>query len=413
MTKLSSPGDWCVELWYNQGGERKKKRKCDLPALPSRGDVSGLPSPRSPCVSPIEKREGSDEKTQEMATIEKISAKEENMMETEIPENPENWETKSEDGKNGREKNPKKTGEKAAADSAQETEAVEMTEAEELRKKQEENTNRAQTSRAQTIKKVTMETDKALTEIAKAIKKEMGGKISFTKENQKKILTASGDIKNGISDVLLEVIGMQEEARLAEERATNAENQVKKLREQIRQLTEKKETQARQTQRNRERAREREREKKDLRGPSQKKLDQHRKELHEEAAREEAGNQEGGQNTPTAAPRSTPTPAPKKKKQKNSKARDAREDGRTERNRDEENYEQPQHPGNRMTPCPGGKPKTRFTALVSQGEKKKRLKEVLKKKQGVQVDQVKKLNPTITITGLGTEWKPEEVVLDI
>jgi hypothetical protein len=39
--------------------------------------------------------------------------------------------------------------------------------------------------------------------------------------------------------------------------------------------------------------------------------------LHEEAAREEAGNQEGGQNTPTAAPRSTPTPAPKKKKQKN------------------------------------------------------------------------------------------------
>jgi hypothetical protein len=51
MTKLSSPGDWCVELWYNQGGERKKKRKCDLPALPSRGDVSGLPSPRSPCVS--------------------------------------------------------------------------------------------------------------------------------------------------------------------------------------------------------------------------------------------------------------------------------------------------------------------------------------------------------------------------
>jgi hypothetical protein len=218
-----------------------------------------------------------------MATIEKISAKEENMMETEIPENPENWETKSvgrscstsrtenwkrkasptlekEDGKNGREKNPKKTGEKAAADSAQETEAVEMTEAEELRKKQEENTNRAQTSRAQTIKKVTMETDKALTEIAKAIKKEMGGKISFTKENQKKILTASGDIKNGISDVLLEVIGMQEEARLAEERATNAENQVKKLREQIRQLTEKKETQARQTQRNRERARARERE---------------------------------------------------------------------------------------------------------------------------------------------------------
>jgi hypothetical protein len=46
-----SPRAWCEELRYNQGGERKKKRKCDLPALPSRGDVSGLPSPRSPCVS--------------------------------------------------------------------------------------------------------------------------------------------------------------------------------------------------------------------------------------------------------------------------------------------------------------------------------------------------------------------------
>jgi hypothetical protein len=46
-----SPRAWCEELRYNQGGERKKKRRCDLPALPSRGEVSGLPSPRSPCVS--------------------------------------------------------------------------------------------------------------------------------------------------------------------------------------------------------------------------------------------------------------------------------------------------------------------------------------------------------------------------
>jgi hypothetical protein len=51
VTRLSSPRAWCEELRYNQGGERKKKRRCDLPALPSRGEVSGLPSPRSPCAS--------------------------------------------------------------------------------------------------------------------------------------------------------------------------------------------------------------------------------------------------------------------------------------------------------------------------------------------------------------------------
>jgi hypothetical protein len=52
--------------------------------------------------------------------------------------------------------------------------------------------------------------------------------------------------------------------------------------------------------------------------------------------------------------------------------------------------------------------------LVSQGEEqKRRLEETLKKKQGVKVTQVEKLNPTITLTGLGREWKPEEVVVDI
>jgi hypothetical protein len=45
--------------------------------------------------------------------------------------------------------------------------------------------------------------------------------------------------------------------------------------------------------------------------------------------------------------------------------------------------------------------------LVSQGEEqKRRLEETLKKKQGVKVTQVEKLNPTITLTGLGREWKP-------
>lgn len=52
--------------------------------------------------------------------------------------------------------------------------------------------------------------------------------------------------------------------------------------------------------------------------------------------------------------------------------------------------------------------------LVSQSEEqKKRLEETLKKKQGLQVRQMEMLNPTITLTGLGIEWKPEEVVQDM
>jgi single-stranded DNA-specific DHH superfamily exonuclease len=134
-------------------------------------------------------------------------------------------------------------------------------------------------NRAQTIRKVTVETNKALTEIAKSYQTGMGGKISFTKEDQKRILTASGDIRSSISELLLEVIGMQEETHQAEARVTITETQIEKLREHIRQLTEEKETQTRSQQKKTEGE-------KDLRGPSQKKLDQLREELHEEAVRE-------------------------------------------------------------------------------------------------------------------------------
>jgi TolA-binding protein len=91
--------------------------------------------------------------------------------------------------------------------------------------------------------------------------------------------TVSGDIRSSISELLLEVIGMQEETRQAEARATKTETQIERLRERIRQLTEEKETQTRSRQKKTEGE-------KDLRGPSQKKLDQLREELHEEAVRE-------------------------------------------------------------------------------------------------------------------------------
>jgi hypothetical protein len=246
-----------------------------------------------------------------MATSEKIavSGEMENQMEIETTNIPENWEERgkrrsrstsaTENRKRKASLTPEKEkgGEKNQRKKEEEKNPAEKTGTETQEK--EEGIN----SRTQTIRKVTEETNKALTEIAKAIRKEMAGKISFTKEDQKRILTASGEIKSGISELLLEVIGMQEETRQAEARATKAETETKKLRERIRQLTEEKEAQTRPRQKKTEGE-------KDLRGHSQKKLDQLRKELHEEAVREET------QKRATETTRSTPTPAPRKKKQK-------------------------------------------------------------------------------------------------
>jgi hypothetical protein len=209
---------------------------------------------------------------------------------------------------------------------------------------------------------------------------------------------------------------MQEETRQAEARATKAETETKKLRERIRQLTEEKEAQTRPRQKKTEGE-------KDLRGPSQKKLDQ----LHEEAVREET------QKRATEATRSTPTPAPRKKKQKKqegewttvSYAQKLKEKFPA-RHETLVKFEGQDEAGAKRT-LSGlniheiGGPLAQVVSrkdgsllLVSQGEEqKKRLEETLKKKQGVKVTQVEKLNPTITLTGLGREWKPEEVVVDI
>jgi hypothetical protein len=246
-----------------------------------------------------------------MATGEKIadSGEMENRMEIETTNIPENCEER---GKRRSRSTSAMENRKRKASLTPEKEKG----SEKNQKKREEETNPAEktgteteekeegiNNRAQTIRKVTEETNKALTEIAKAIKKEMAGKISFTKDDQKRTLTASGEIRSGISELLLEVTGMQEETRQAEMRATKAETEIEKLRGRIRQLTEEKEAQTRSRQKKTEGE-------KVLRGPSQKKLDQLCKELHEEAVREET------QKRATEATRSTPTPAPRKQKQK-------------------------------------------------------------------------------------------------
>jgi hypothetical protein len=320
-----------------------------------------------------------------MATSEKIavSGEMENQMEIETTNIPENWEERgkrrsrstsaTENRKRKASLTPEKEkgGEKNQRKKEEEKNPAEKTGTETQEK--EEGIN----SRTQTTRKVTGETNKALTEIAKAIRKEMAGKISFTKEDQKRILTASGEIKSGISELLLEVIGMQEETRQAEARATKAETETKKLRERIRQLTEEKEAQTRPRQKKTEGE-------KDLRGHSQKKLDQLRKELYEEAVREET------QKRATETTRSTPTPAPRKKKQKKqegewttvSYAQKLKEkfparhetlvkfEGQDEAGAKRTlSGEWTQHPRNRRTTRPGGKPKRRVAAFSQPGRR--------------------------------------------
>jgi hypothetical protein len=370
-----------------------------------------------------------------MAANVKTPTEEGNRMETEVTETPENWETRSversrsrsrsenrkrkasrstekEEGKKGKEKNPKK--EQQEEERTTTTEEMEMEETTSVGEKTEEN------NRAGIIKKLTVETSRSLTEIAKAIKKEMGGKISFTKEDQKRILSASGDIKSSITELLLEVIGMQEETRRAEERARKAENQIGKLEEQIRQLTE------RQAQRRTEG------EKKDLRGPSQRKLDLLRKELHQEAMGEE-GAQKAHKTSTEVPPGNTPTPAPRKRKPKKqegewntvsyaqklkAKIPERHETLVSTEGQSEAEVKKTlsglsiQEIGGPLAQVVSRKDGSLL--LVSQSEEqKKRLEETLKKKQGLQVKQMEKLNPTITLTGLGMEWKPEEVVREI
>jgi hypothetical protein len=138
----------------------------------------------------------------------------------------------------------------------------------------------------------------------------------------------------------------------------------------------------------------------------------------------------GTQKTATEAPRSTPTPAPRKKKQEGEwttvsyaqklkekfPARhetlvriEGQDEAETKRTLSGLNIQEIGGPLAQVVSRKDGS-----LLLGSQGEEqKKSLEETLRKKQGVKVTQVEKLNPTITLTGLGREWKPEEVVLDI
>jgi hypothetical protein len=88
-------------------------------------------------------------------------------------------------------------------------------------------------SSADRVKAHTLEVEKELGTIAKAIKKEQTEKISFTKEEQKRILEASGTIRASVMQLLLEVIAAQQAQKRAEERAAKQEEETEKLKKQL------------------------------------------------------------------------------------------------------------------------------------------------------------------------------------
>jgi hypothetical protein len=210
---------------------------------------------------------------------------------------------------------------------------------------------------------------KSLTQIAKAVKKEMAGKISFTKEDQKRILSASGDFKSGIMELLLEVIGMHEETRQAVERAKKAENQIGKLKEQIRQMIE------RQAQRKTE-------------GPSEETGSTPQGVAPRSDGRR--GGPESPQNTNRGTRKHTDTGAkeeeaeetgggvdhcvicPEAEGENPGKARNTGEHGRPERSRSEEDAEWGQHPGDWRTTRSGTESERR---LAASGQPKRRTEE--------------------------------------
>jgi hypothetical protein len=93
-------------------------------------------------------------------------------------------------------------------------------------------------SSADRVKGHTLEIEKELGTIAKVIKKEQQGKISFTKEEQKRILEASGTIRASVMQLLLKVIATQQAQKRAEERAAKQEEETEKLKKQLKRAEE-------------------------------------------------------------------------------------------------------------------------------------------------------------------------------
>jgi hypothetical protein len=93
---------------------------------------------------------------------------------------------------------------------------------------------RMECNNADRVKGHTLEIEKELGMIANAIKKEQGGKISFTKEEQKRILEASGTIRASVTQLLVEVIAAQQAQKRAAERVVKQEVETEMLKKQLR-----------------------------------------------------------------------------------------------------------------------------------------------------------------------------------
>jgi hypothetical protein len=278
-------------------------------------------------------------------------------------------------------------------------------------------------SSADRVKGHTLEIEKELGTIAKAIKKEQQGKISFTKEEQKRILEASGTIRANVMQLLLEVIAAQQAQKRAEERAARQEEQLEKLKKQLKQAEESgkgaksqvsvvtrgmqtegaagkkgqpqakqtpKEVQARETAQTRKEAGSKGEEKKTKEGQPKK-----------------ANPKEGSWQIVSYAAKLKAKVPVKEETTVKMPGKSAEEvKAKLVRTLD---IEKIGGPLSQVIPTKRGE----VVLVCRNEEQRKKLETVLKTTEGVEMGSKKKLNPTVTLTGLETGWKEEEIVDEV
>jgi hypothetical protein len=276
---------------------------------------------------------------------------------------------------------------------------------------------------ADRVKGHTLEIEKELGTIAKAIKKEQQGKISFTKEEQKRILEASGTIRANVMQLLLEVIAAQQAQKRAEERAARQEEQLEKLKKQLKQAEESgkgaksqvsvvtrgmqtegaagkkgqpqakqtpKEVQARETAQTRKEAGSKGEEKKT-----------------KESQPKKANPKEGSWQIVSYAAKLKAKVPVKEETTVKMPGKSAEEvKAKLVRTLD---IEKIGGPLSQVIPTKRGE----VVLVCRNEEQRKKLETVLKTTEGVEMGSKKKLNPTVTLTGLETGWKEEEIVDEV
>jgi hypothetical protein len=255
------------------------------------------------------------------------------------------------------------------------------------------------------VKGHTLEIEKELGTIAEAIKKEQAGKISFTKEEQKRILEASGTIRASVMQLLLEVIAAQQAQKPAGGREREwgevpgkwedkggADGRGRREKGQPQAKATPKEVQAKETQgtQTRKETGSKGEERKTKEGQSKK-----------------ANPQEGSWQTVSYAAKLKANIPLKEETTVKMQGKSVEEvKAKLVRKLDIEKIGRPL---SQVIPTKRGE-----VVLVSRNEElRKKLETAFKTTEGIEMGLKKKLNPTVTLTGLETGWKEEEIVEEV